>query len=173
MKTLVIHPKDSSTDFLKPIYEDIEATVVTKHLGTNRTRKLIKEHDRIFMLGHGTEEGLISELGLAAIDSSLVQILREKELVGIWCNADVFFKKYKLKGFYTGMIVSEWLEALMYNIHQITYKDVDESNKLFTESVKKHINSEYMVEDIQNYYQSKNTNDNPIIEFNSKNLYYD
>ena len=54
MKTLVIHPHDQSTHFLKPIYEDIpNKTVITGGWGIVEVRTLISMHDRIIMMGHG------------------------------------------------------------------------------------------------------------------------
>lgn len=83
--TLVIHPKDQTTDFLSEIYLDKNWTVIN----TNTSKKFLKEqiltHDRIVMLGHGTEKGLLG-YDRYIIDSTLVYLLREKECVCIWCN---------------------------------------------------------------------------------------
>ena len=111
MKTLVIHPKDESTKILSTIYENhkddwtiINNCDIPKSILIDR----IKEHDRIIMMGHGTPGGLLNPVGGYIIDSSFVYLLREKkEFVHIWCNADSFVNKYDLKGFTTGMIISE------------------------------------------------------------------
>ena len=60
MKTLVIHPDDRSTDFLKPIYSDITDATVLNGRGIDKKEvyELIKEHERIIMLGHGSPGGL-------------------------------------------------------------------------------------------------------------------
>lgn len=59
MKTLVIHPKDKTTDFLKPIYHGRDWTIMTG--GTkDEVAKAIDEHDHIIMMGHGTPQGLLS-----------------------------------------------------------------------------------------------------------------
>ena len=48
MKTLVIHPKDDSTDFLCPIYESIECkTILRCGLSKNEAAEQISVHDRI------------------------------------------------------------------------------------------------------------------------------
>src|ERR1035437_860766 len=113
MKTLVIHPPDASTDFLKVIYEGKDWALINTNPSTKFLKEQINLHDRIIMLGHGTEEGLLG-FGRYVIDSTLVYLLREKECVAVWCNADQFVGKYGLKGFYTGMIISEIDEALMF-----------------------------------------------------------
>lgn len=94
MKTLVIHPSDISTDFLKPIWEKIpDATVIRSNsVGKGELRKKIKEHDRIICLGHGNEQGLFGK-NRFIVDSTFVQLLRNKDCMFVWCNADVFFKK--------------------------------------------------------------------------------
>jgi hypothetical protein len=44
MKTLIIHPDDRSTDFLKPIYENVtDATVVTGGLTKSEVNQLIRK----------------------------------------------------------------------------------------------------------------------------------
>ena len=60
MKTLIIHPDDRSTDFLRAIYAPLKNyTLIT--MGTRKeVNELIKSHDRIIMCGHGTPYGLLS-----------------------------------------------------------------------------------------------------------------
>lgn len=168
MKTLVIHPKDTSTDFLSDIYSGKDWTVITTNISKSKLKTLIKEHDRIVMLGHGTENGLIG-FDRFVINSELVYLLREKHCVCIWCNADKFVEKYKLKGFYTGMIISEDIEANMYCV-KATYDEIKESNKLFATAIKESIdseNSENMVEKAKSIYNL----DTYIVKFNKENLY--
>jgi hypothetical protein len=119
MKTLIIHPEDSTTVFLKDIYKDLHnKTVVTK----NKTRKeiinLIDNHDRVFMMGHGSPGGLFKTRAfpnhgrMHLIDEHVVPHLKDKENFYIWCNADKFVKKHNLKGFFSGMFISEVGEAI-------------------------------------------------------------
>lgn len=113
MKTLVIHPKDATTDMLKLIYKDRDFTVVNNcNIDKDGLRELISNHDRIIMLGHGTPWGLLNPCkGGYLIDNSFVDVLKEKETVSIWCNSDKFFRQYGIPGFHTGMIISEVYEA--------------------------------------------------------------
>ena len=61
MKTLVIHPKDKTTDFLKPIYHGRDdVTVITGGCTKEDVAKAIDAHDHIVMLGHGTPQGLMA-----------------------------------------------------------------------------------------------------------------
>jgi len=180
MKTLVIHPEDISTRFLSVIYEKTGWTIVRNSISKSRIKTLIKEHDRIIMLGHGTELGLLDIKNKRyIIDSTLVYLLREKECICIWCNADIFVKKYSLNGFYTGMIISEISEAVdncvMTNNEHLLY-----SNILFAACIRDAINfSDFNNDgkmnalDIFTYAYSKYTSfENSVIYFNRNNLFY-
>ena len=85
MKTLIIHPADPTTDFLKPIYGNNELlipdTVINgnmQHISKSGMKQLIKEHDRIIMMGHGTPWGLLGYDGYV-IDDRFVYLLRQKQ----------------------------------------------------------------------------------------------
>ena len=113
-KTLVIHPQDISTDFLKIIYEDKKGWTICNRLDITREElyELVKEHDRIIMMGHGCPTGLFNPKNYRLlIDNTFVPLFKDKETISIWCNSDKFFKPVGLKGFHTGMIISEVREA--------------------------------------------------------------
>jgi hypothetical protein len=166
MKTLVIHPKDISTDFLSPIYEGHGWTVIRHNVSKSVLKREIKLHDRIIMLGHGTHQGLIG-FGAFAIDSTFVYLLRQKDTVCVWCNADEFVKKYDLRGFYTGMIISEPEEARLFCV-PYTAQEIAESNYLFANAVALAIGSSNPEEVAKTTYLG----DSPVTQFNRENIYY-
>jgi hypothetical protein len=153
MKTLVIHPKDITTDILSEIYSNKDWTVISTNVSKKILKEQIKTHDRIVMLVHGTKDGLIG-FNRLMIDSNLVYLLREKTCVCIWCNADEFVEKYNLKGFYSGMIISEYEEAVMYDINTTT-EWVNQSNTDFAFAIKNSIDSEDMLKTAIELYRSK------------------
>ena len=143
MKTLVIHPDDRSTDFLKPIYSNLpDTTVVTENMSQPALRAAIKEHDQIIMLGHGSPSGLfnVSSIGHSffTINNSHAELLRDKKNIFIWCNADQFVKQHNLPGLFTGMFISEVAEA---NYCRVLTEQVyvDTSNNLFAELLGKQL----------------------------------
>jgi hypothetical protein len=84
MRTLITHPHDNSTHFLKPIYEDIpNKTVITGGLVIGEVENLISLHDRIIMLGHGSPKGLfgISFNRSYVIDKDIVDLFENKEWI--------------------------------------------------------------------------------------------
>ena len=174
MKVLVIHPEDQSTDFLDVIYKDhTDWTVIRTGIGYGLTKKklksLISEHDVIMMLGHGTENGLMCSDFTAVIDSSYVYLLREKLTVGIWCNADQFYKKYSLTGLGTGMIISEYQEANMFCVNA-DYSEINKSNHDFAKAIKNNLNLSDIRESVigaRNEYVVINE----VTQFNNENIY--
>lgn len=166
MKTLVIHPDDRSTDFLKKIYKDKDWTVITDLHILNTKRELegyIKMHDRIIMMGHGYPGGLF----YTKINSDMVYLLREKECVCIWCNADKFVEKYGLRGFYTGMFISEVGEANYFRITE-NQENVTYSNDLFANLVNKYIDEINILYEVKSSY----IGETQVIQFNNDRLYY-
>lgn len=169
MSTLVIHPSDPTTDFLSEIYKDKDWTIIRDRISNRQLYLHIKNHDNIIMLGHGTPNGLLGWNNFV-IDSSWVYLLREKNCIGIWCHANIFFEKYGLKGFYSGMIISEMQEAVFYRILPNPI-EILESNELLALAIKEsiHISDDYkLLESVKSKYKTEN---NPIILFNQNNLY--
>ena len=169
MKTLVIHPKDASTDFLRPIYEDLNCTIIknTKDVSKSFVEKAIRYHDRIIMMGHGSPHGLF----FSPINSSMVYLLREKpNSIYIWCNADKFVEHYDLKGFATGMIISEVWEAMACGV-EAEPEEVQDSNMLFSKIIKesvKYDNCEEAVDIAKEFYK---LDGNRVIDYNKQNLF--
>jgi hypothetical protein len=145
MKTLVIHPKDPSTDFLKPIYEGLdEVTLVTGGWNQPQIKEAIQTHDQVILMGHGSPGGLFSvgkfpmgqPYSSFVINSDLVEVLAQKDnTVFIWCHADQFVRHNRLKGFYSGMFVSEVGEAFYCDLPSkaVNQEVVDESNHTFSQ----------------------------------------
>lgn len=176
MKTLIIHPNDHSTDFLKPIYANIIDKTILTEGSKNEVRELIKQHDRIIMLGHGSPGGLfgVGKFGgwSYIIDDTMVEVLSNKpNNIYIWCNSDKFIEQHPtLQGFYSGMFISEVGEAKMYNIN-VSQEVVDESNNLFANIVGENI----MIESKDIYkrvHYLYNVPGNKIITFNNQRIYF-
>lgn len=176
MKTLVIHPDDRSTDFLKGIYVNLNATVLIT--GTKeQVNEEITKHDRIMMMGHGSPFGLFGINRFTGgngfvIDYSTVELLRNKENVFIWCNADQFVKRHELKGLYSGMFISEVGEADICGLPGVPQETVDESNDSFAQLLGEVTN--LPVRDAYKHVSSKYkllAENNPVANYNSQRLY--
>lgn len=138
MSTLVIHPTDPSTDFLKQIYQGLDATIINENVSNSALIKALQEHDRIIMLGHGLPLGLLGHNRLF-IGPQHVQFLRNKSNnVYIWCYASTFVTNYGLEGFASGMFISEVEEATYHEVI-ITQEAIDDSNNRFAKILNEHI----------------------------------
>lgn len=166
MKTLVIHLKDKTTKFLSVLYKGKGYKVITDRLPLSYIMEQVKKHDRIMMMGHGTPRGLIGYSHVFG-DSDFINLLREKDCVCIWCNADMYVQRYGIKGFYTGMFISEVGEAQYFNI-DVDQDVIDYSNHLFVEELKRVLDSPNVLNEIKSTY----VGDCPVIRFNNDRLYY-
>lgn len=167
MKTLVIHPDDRSTDFLTQIYDGKGYTVLTdRHIGLEQFIDEMNKHDRVMMLGHGYPYGLLGYTEIF-MNPKFIDVLRTKECVCIWCNADMYVEKIGLKGFYSGMFISEVGEARYFGItigqEQVTY-----SNELFGQLMREMVESPNVLQEIKKSY----VGECPVIKFNNDRLYY-
>jgi hypothetical protein len=182
MKTLIIHPADNSTSFLDIVYESIpNKTVITGGVSKSEVQQLIREHDRVMMMGHGSPAGLFSvgqfhehrSYCSYIIDQSMVPLLNEKDnSVFIWCNADKFVETFQLKGFYTGMFISEVGEAVYCGLPGTQQDEVDESNYGFVNIIGKYINED--TESIHNKVTSEYgviAEHSPVALYNFNRLY--
>ena len=179
MKTLIIHPKDKSTQFLDVIYKNMEnVTLVTGGKTKQEIKELIKEHDRCMFMGHGSPSGLFSVGQFQAnggyiIDGFMVDELKKKDnTIFIWCNADQFVNAHELKGFYSGMFISEVGEAYYCGLPGTTQDIVDESNYSFVKMLSECINEpqEVMYNTIKDAY-GELAEGNPVAYYNHTRLY--
>ena len=172
MKTVVIHPKDETTDFLSSIYANKDWTVMNSKLTKTALTKQIKAHDRIVLLGHGCELGLLQFKELI-IDQAYVSLLKHKSCVCIFCHADRFVNEHGLKGFYTGMFCSDLLEVFENDIDS-NWDDIRHSNVLFAEAVNKSIDTDNMLENVKEMYMYKGEEiyEGDLINFNRDRLYF-
>ena len=168
-KTLVIHPDDISTDFLIEIYWEKEWTVMNDpYIDPDILREMIKVHDRIVMLGHGSINGLFGGMGMM-IDDTFAEILKTKETVCIWCNADMYIKRNELKGFFTGMFISEVMEANYHGINNINEIEIEDSNFIFATLMNDYIFHANVLQEMKYHYQLDN---NPVSAYNNERLYF-
>jgi len=148
MKTLVIHPEDPSTDFLKPIYASIEnCEVITKGKSAAYIKNAIKKADRLIFLGHGTSIGLLSmrqfpEDSLYVIDERHAELFIEKRsLIFIWCYASEYLSYHNINGFSTGNFISEPSEwSYLGQTDKEIEMEIDISNEMFVEIIADNIN---------------------------------
>lgn len=185
MRTLIIHPEDPTTAFLRVAYgRDTVAeglmdsgylSVITDPTTPNkRVVEAIRAADAVVMLGHGSPFGLMSiKPPRAVIGSNHVYLLRDRVCVGVWCHADKFFKRYGINGYSTGMVVSESDEADHYINREWSVSDIEQSNAEFAEAVRLALDSFLLSWDAGSFRKAlleEYAAGNPVKDFNLSNL---
>lgn len=182
MKRLVVHPDDASTVFLKGLYEGRDdVTLVTGGYTRGEVKELVKEHDQVMLLGHGTGHGLLSVgqfddasgyPGYVVNDSFAPLLAEKKNTIFIWCYADRYVERNRLSGFYTGMFISELLEARFCGLHSTQSDEVAESNHAFVDTVRRYVDrGARIVHAAAKHEYGKVAMHNPVAEYNHKRLY--
>ena len=136
---LVIHiiSTEDTNDFAG-IYDGLNATILINPTSSECRRAIIDETEQIVLIGHGTECGLLNQrLDGYIIDSRMVQFLRGKDIIGIWCNASNFADRYDLTGFFTSMFISNSRELIECGFQ--TFDNCDDEirrqNQIFAERI--------------------------------------
>lgn len=120
-------------------------------------------------MGHGVPQGLLG-YGRLIIDEQEVEIFRRQpQNIYIWCNADCFLRSYGLKGFCTGMFISELMEALIFNV-DATEQQIEESNNLFADIVGTSLNLPCK-EIKKRVMQLYKIDGNKVVEYNRRNIF--
>jgi len=182
--TLVIHPQDISTDFLKPIYRNISnKKVITGGITYEALQREIEMHDEVIMCGHGYSDGLFAISRFPnqghmdyIIDNSTAKFLKEKrKIVAIWCYAKNYIKSNEINNsFYSGMFISEVSESLDCGLKGVTQEMIDESNDCFSEELGSLIDlaPAAIYEVMQDGDYSKLAKTNSVATYNFQRLHY-
>ena len=174
-KVLVIHPEDVSTDMLQIVYSGKGYDVIRDpSISDEELVEQIRSHDKIIMLGHGTPSGLLAfdrkNFSIRyLINDSHAELLKTKETYSMWCYSDLYFSKHGMKGFHSGMIISEMMEALALGING--YTDADISKTLVPLMFAMHDTLEMEdLEEMRRIILERYDADDPITQFNRKNI---
>src|SRR5574344_1584914 len=136
---LVVHPKDRTTAMLQLLYEGQEVHMIDQSFSKKDICHVLNRtsiYERIMLLGHGSDKGLFSRandeedvFNRLMIYHAHARYLRKHvgNMIGMWCNADLFAKAEGLHGLFTGMIITEMSEALIYEI-DTNQEELDREN---------------------------------------------
>ena len=183
--TLVIHPQDETTNFLKPIYSNISnKKVVTGGISYEALKREIDKVDEVIICGHGYHGGLFAinqfdGLGQTnyIVDNQMASLLKQKKkVVTIWCYAKNYIEANDINNsFHSGMFISEVNESIFCGLKGVTQEMIDESNNCFSKELGTLIN--LSPEEIYNAFQkgrySKLAKTNPVARYNFGRLHYD
>lgn len=180
---LVIHPKDKTTAMLSALYEGIEAQAVDNYRSTNDIGHLlhhVPSQERIMLLGHGSDKGLFfrEDDSKDGFDKIIVghphaYHLRRHggNIVAVWCNADRFACAEGLHGLFTGMIVSELSEALLYQV-ETTQEELDRENVKLARRLRTLLDENVLLSEIPKRMRAMDDVHSPLTAFNYNNFHY-
>jgi len=180
---LVIHPKDKTTAMLSALYDGLEAQVVADYRTPTEMGRLlhhVSTQERIMLLGHGSDKGLFfraddskDEFDKIIVSHSHAYHLRKHggNIVAVWCNADQFARAEGLHGLFTGMIVSELNEALLYQV-KTTQEELNRENVKLARRLRALIDERIPLSEIPKRMLAMDDVHSPLTTFNYKNFYY-
>ena len=180
---LVIHPKDKTTAMLSALYDGLEAQVVTNCRSTKEIGHLlhhVSTQERIMLLGHGSDKGLFfrkddskNEFDKIIVGHSHRYHLHNhgSNIVAVWCNADQFALAEGLHGLFTGMIVSELNEALLYQV-ETTQEELDRENVKLARRLRALLDERIPLSEIPKRMLAMDDVRSPLTTFNYNNFYY-
>lgn len=179
----MIHPKDKTTTMLSALYEGLEAQVVDDNRSTKEMGHLLRHvstQERIMLLGHGSDKGLFFRADDSKEGSDKVIVghshayhLRKHggHIVAVWCNADQFARAEGLHGLFSGMIVSELSESLLYQV-ETKQEELDRENVKLTTRLRALLDARIPLSEIPKRMLAMDDVHSPLTTFNYNNFYY-
>ena len=180
---LVIHPKDKTTVMLSALYDGLKAQVVIDCRSTKEMGNLLRHvstQERIMLQGHGSDKGLFfrADESKEGFDKIIVghphaYHMRKHggNMVAVWCNADQFARAEGLHGLFTGMIVSELSEALLYQV-ETTQEELDRENVKLAMRLRTLFDARIPLSEIPKRMLAMDDVHSPLTTFNYKNFIY-
>lgn len=181
---IVIHPTDRTTAFLSKLYEGVEDAVVIKDNLTKREMNHILHHtpktERIMLLGHGCYKGLYwraddtkPEFDAIVVGHPHNYHLRNhgSNIVAVFCHADKFAENERLHGLFTGMIISEMLEAITEGI-ETTEEEIERENQKFVARLRSLLDEKVPLHEIPMRMKNMDDVHSPLTTFNYQRIYY-
>ena len=178
MITILIDSQ-KDTAFLRNAYEGVVDNVVFINPTREEAENFLKEHpnERVMLMGHGGPSGLFSHDWKGyVIDHNNVHLLKDREVIGIWCWAKHFGKREGLKGFFTSMFISNHGEYRSFFPTGVNWSEqviFDEITN-FAREVASLLRSNTPLENWVNVIQSNGDYKKNFVKFNYEALeYYD
>ena len=172
---------DTDTRVLKNIWKGLDVTEVRLTMDGDISEDEIdeaiyNEEDTIIFCGHGSGEGCWNPdwkgSRFYTIGYGNLGLLRAKNVIGIWCHASDFSKKYNVPGFYSYMFISNPGEAKSLGIKGVSSKEITNSEIKFCNILNRMLKnktplSEWRKEVLKNMDAS-----NPVEKYNYSQVYY-
>ena len=128
----------SDAHLLHKAYEGLDDSVILVNPKPKELDDVLRErpNETLMGLGHGCSSGLFGYNCNIIIGERNLDLLKDRDLICIWCNADGFGRRHpELRGFFTSMFISNEGEAYCYGYKDYSNEDIFNEVVLFSERV--------------------------------------
>lgn len=171
---------DTTNDahLLHRAYEGIEDMTLLLNPSIEQVDRVLSErpHETLMCLGHGCQYGLFGPFSMFGIGASwvisddTVDLLKDRELICIWCNADEFGRRHpELMGFFSSMFISNANEARCFGF-DADEDDIFNEVTLFAERVNNLIKQDVPLYEWPNTLRSEADMNKDYVKFNYDGL---
>lgn len=180
MTAILSNSGDNDTLVLRNIWDkipDVKVLEVGKGITRADVDEAIKnEEDTLILAGHGYPAGLFGTGDfddVCIVDSKNCPLIKAKRVIGIWCHASSFAKSMGLKGFFSGMFISNSGEAsFCASTTEYSDEDIWKYETDFCLELQKLITSKTPMKKWPQAIIKKSDMTNPIIKYNMSRLRY-
>ena len=137
---IVIHIDTmQDTARLKRLYDGLENITLLYNASRERIENELRHNaDKLVLcLGHGTSQGLFNgNWSGYVIDQQNAFLLKDRNIIGIWCYASDFAAMTGLHGYFTSMFISNQAEAVMCGFDEAEQEDIFDEIDAFCDSIR-------------------------------------
>ena len=164
----------ADTATFAPLFKDIEGISLYNPTRAELEKVLAENPTETFMcLGHGSPRGLFSaDMHGFLLDRNNVHLLKDRDVIGIWCYASDFARLNNLRGFFTYMFISNAQECSYHRCGNYYNEVVYEQNRIFAEKVRGLIAENKPMEEWVDYLYESCDSSLDFVNFNYSNLAY-
>ena len=164
----------ADTATFAPLFKDIEGIYLYNPTREELEKVLAENPTETFMcLGHGSPRGLFSaDMHGFLLDRDNVHLLKDRDVIGIWCYASDFARQNNLRGFFTYMFISNAQECSYHRCGNYYNEVVYEQNRIFAEKVRGLIAENKPMEEWVDYLYESCDSSLDFVDFNYSNLAY-
>ena len=164
----------ADTATFAPLFKDIEGIYLYNPTREDLEKVLAENPTETFMcLGHGSPRGLFSaDMHGFLLDRDNVHLLKDRDVIGIWCYASDFARQNNLRGFFTYMFISNAQECSYHRCGNYYNEVVYEQNRIFAEKVRGLIAENKPMEEWVDYLYESCDSSLDFVDFNYSNLAY-
>lgn len=172
---------DVDTKVLKNIWKGLDVTEIRLTPNGDVPMKEInkaisQEKDTIIFCGHGSGEGCWNPNwdmgGFYTLSSQNLKLLKAKKVIGIWCHASDFSKKYDVSGFFSYMFISNPGEAKGLGITGVPFKEITKSEIKFCNILNDLLKRDIPLSEWRGVVLDNMDESNPVEKFNYSQVYY-